>query len=79
MDISKEFGKTKKLLTEILEKHNESLKWMYENMEEIQEKYETKFIAIYNKMIVGAKDNRKELSNFLKQKYSADELEEILH
>ncbi|TXT67125.1 MAG: hypothetical protein BAJALOKI1v1_180030 [Promethearchaeota archaeon] len=50
---------------------------MYEHMQELQEKYQAKFIAIYNKEILGAEDERKQLWNYLKENYSSDKVEEI--
>ncbi|MFX1259533.1 MAG: hypothetical protein ACFFAN_16890 [Promethearchaeota archaeon] len=77
MGILNELGVDENRLNEIVKKHDESIKWMYENMENIQKSYASKFIAIYNNEIIDSDTNRVGLFNTLKQKYSEVELEEI--
>jgi len=77
MGILNELGVDENRLTRIVKKHDESMKWMYENMELIQKSYASKFLAIYNNEIVGSDADRVGLFNKLKQNYTDDELEEI--
>jgi 5-methylthioribose kinase len=77
MGILNDLGVDENRLTGIVKKHDESMKWMYENMEDLQKSYASKFIAIYNKKIVGSDPKKTELFNTLKQKYTDDEFEEI--
>ncbi len=77
MGILNELGVDENRLTEIVKIHDESIKWMYENQNEIQELYAGKFIAIYNNEVVADDVDRTNLFNTLKEKYSEKELEEI--
>ena len=64
-------------LVGIVKKHDKSMKWMYQNMENIQKLYAGQFIAILNNEIVGTGIDRRELFKKLKQKYTDDESDEI--
>jgi hypothetical protein len=76
MGILNELGLDENRLTEIVKKHDESIKWMYDNLNKIQKLYAGKFIAIYNNVIVADDVDRTNLFNILKEKYSDEEIEE---
>jgi len=77
MGILSELGVKEDRLTEILKIHNESLKWMYDNLSEIQDSYSGKFIAIINKKVVDSDEDRGILFQKLSAKFDKREIEEI--
>ena len=77
MGILSELGVKEDRLTEILKIHNESLKWMYDNLSEIQDSYSGKFIAIFNKKVVDSDEDRGILFQKLSAKFDKREIEEI--
>ena len=77
MGILSELGANEKRLTDILKIHNESLKWMYENLSEIQDSYSGKFIAIFNKKVIDSDEDRGMLFQKLNNKFEKREVEEI--
>jgi len=77
MGILSELGVKEDRLTEILKIHNESLKWMYDNLSEIQDSYSGKFIAIFNKKVVDSDEDRGILFQKLSAKFDKREIEDI--
>ncbi len=77
MGVLSQFGVDEERLTEILKIHDENMKWMYDNFEEIQNSYTSKFIAIYKKRVVSDDSDRRKLFDSLKEKYTEKEIEEI--
>ena len=77
MGVLSELGVDEDRLTEILKIHNESLKWMYDNLSEIQESYTGKFIAIFNNKVIDFDEDRGTLFQKLRDKYDKREIEEI--
>ena len=77
MGILSELGVKEDRLTELLKIHNESLKWMYDNLSEIQDSYSGKFIAIFNKKVVDSDEDRGMLFQKLSAKFDKREIEEI--
>lgn len=77
MGILSELGVKEDRLTELLKIHNESLKWMYDNLSEIQDSYSGKFIAIFNKKVVDSDEDRGILFQKLSAKFDKREIEEI--
>ncbi len=77
MGVLSELGVDEDRLTEILKIHNESLKWMYDNLSEIQESYTGKFIAIFNNKVVDFDEDRGILFQKLRDEYDKRKIEEI--
>lgn len=72
------FGVDEKRLMEITKKLNISKKWLYDHYKEIQEKYETHFVAVCGEEIVDSNENRDILLKQLLTRFTNEEVEELL-
>ncbi len=77
MGVLSEFGIDEERLNKIVKIHDESLVWMYDNMQEIQDSYAGNFIAIHKKRVIANDAEKKNLFDILKKKYSEEEIDEI--
>ncbi len=77
MGVLSEFGVDEARLTEIMKFHNESFKWLHDNLSKIQDSHEGKFIAICKKKIVSDDKDKGKLYQKLKEKFTNAEIEEI--
>ncbi len=72
-----ELGFDESRLTEIVKIHDESRKWMYDNFSEIQDLYESKFIAIYRKNIIADDKDKGNLYRKLRENFEETQIQEI--
>lgn len=77
MDVLSEFGMDEERLIEIITIHDKSFEWFHDNLQEIQESYSGKFVAIYKDKIVESDEERGNLFQKLREKYNNREIEEI--